>query len=82
MVISKGADHDSPSRVMKTQVLPGETRELKNTAPHGVNQQRTCAERSAAYDSRIREDYIPKFLPRHRVVYHWFDVYDLEEQRL
>jgi hypothetical protein len=28
------------------------------------------------------EDYIPKFLPRHRVVYHWFDVYDLEEQRL
>ena len=28
------------------------------------------------------EDYIPKYLPRHRVVYHWFDVYDLEEQRL
>ena len=28
------------------------------------------------------EDYIPKFLPRHRVVYHWFDGYDLEEQRL
>ena len=39
-------------------------------------------ERSAAHDSRIREDYIPKFLPRHRVAYHWFDVYDLEEQRL
>ena len=31
---------------------------------------------------RVREDYIPKFLPRHPVVYHWFDVYDLEEQRL
>jgi hypothetical protein len=28
------------------------------------------------------EDYIASFLPRHRVVYHWFDVYDLEEQRL
>ena len=28
------------------------------------------------------EDYISKFLPRHRVVYHWYDVYDLEEERL
>jgi len=28
------------------------------------------------------EDYIPKFIPRNRVVYHWFDVYDLEEERL
>jgi hypothetical protein len=28
------------------------------------------------------EDYIPRFLPRNRVVYHWFDVYDLEEERL
>jgi hypothetical protein len=28
------------------------------------------------------EDYIPKYLPRNRVVYHWFDVYDLEEERL
>ena len=26
------------------------------------------------------EDYIPKFLPRNRVVYHWFDVYDIEEE--
>jgi len=23
-----------------------------------------------------------KFVPRNRVVYHWFDVYDLEEERL
>jgi hypothetical protein len=23
-----------------------------------------------------------KEFPRHRVVYHWFDVYDLEEERL
>lgn len=28
------------------------------------------------------EDYIPKFVPNHRPVYVWFDVYDLEEQRL
>ena len=28
------------------------------------------------------EDYMRKCVPRHRVVYHWFDVYDLEEERL
>ena len=28
------------------------------------------------------EDYIAKYLPRNRPVYHWFDVYDLEEERL
>jgi hypothetical protein len=28
------------------------------------------------------EDYIKDFIPRNRVVYHWFDVYDLEEERL
>lgn len=28
------------------------------------------------------EDYIAKYIPRNRVVYHWFDVYDLEEERL
>jgi hypothetical protein len=28
------------------------------------------------------EDYIPQFIPRNRVVYHWFDVYDLEEERI
>jgi hypothetical protein len=28
------------------------------------------------------EDYIQKYLPRNRPVYHWFDVYDLEEERL
>jgi hypothetical protein len=28
------------------------------------------------------EDYIATFIPRNRVVYHWFDVYDLEEERL
>ena len=28
------------------------------------------------------EDYIARFVPKDRPVYHWFDVYDLEEQRL
>jgi len=28
------------------------------------------------------EDYIPKFIPRNRPVYVWFDVYDLEEERI
>src|SRR5205814_10102459 len=28
------------------------------------------------------EDYIRDFLPRNRPVYRWFDVYDLEEERL
>jgi hypothetical protein len=28
------------------------------------------------------EDYIPRFVPNHRPVYVWFDVYDLEEKRL
>ena len=28
------------------------------------------------------EDYIATSVPRHRVVYHWFDVYDLEEERI
>ena len=30
---------------------------------------------------RIR-NYIQKYIPRHRIVYRFFDVYDLEEQRL
>jgi hypothetical protein len=28
------------------------------------------------------EDYIKQFVPRNRVVYHWFDVFDLEEERI
>lgn len=28
------------------------------------------------------EDYIPRFIPRNRPVYVFFDVYDLEEQRI
>ncbi len=28
------------------------------------------------------EDYIQQYVPRNRPVYHWFDVYDLEEERI
>ena len=28
------------------------------------------------------EEYIPQFVPKHRPVYVWFDVFDLEEKRL
>jgi len=28
------------------------------------------------------EDYIPECLPAGRVVYHWFDIYDIEEERI
>lgn len=28
------------------------------------------------------EGYIPKYVPRNRPVYVWFDVYDLEEERI
>jgi hypothetical protein len=28
------------------------------------------------------EDYIPKWIPRNRPVYTWFDLYDLEEERI
>ncbi len=28
------------------------------------------------------EGYIPEFIPADKVVYHWFDVYDIEEGRI
>ncbi|EEF59072.1 DUF5069 domain-containing protein [Pedosphaera parvula] len=28
------------------------------------------------------EDYVQKYVPRNRPVYHWFDVFDLEEERI
>ena len=28
------------------------------------------------------EDYIPQFIPKNKPVYVWFDVYDIEEQRI
>ena len=30
----------------------------------------------------VLADCIAQFVPRNRVVYHWLDVYDLEEERL
>lgn len=28
------------------------------------------------------EGYIPEFIPADKVIYHWFDVYDIEEGRI
>src|SRR5277367_3288459 len=28
------------------------------------------------------EDYVPEYLPKGRIVYRWFDIYDIEEKRL
>ena len=28
------------------------------------------------------EGYIPEFVPAGKIVYHWFDVYDIEEGRI
>jgi len=28
------------------------------------------------------EDYIPEYLPKNKIVYYWFDVYDIEEGRI
>jgi len=33
-------------------------------------------------NQEFMESYIPKFVPRNRPVYTWFDVYDLEEKRI
>ena len=30
----------------------------------------------------VMEDYVPKFVPRNRPVHAFFDIYDLEEQRI
>ena len=35
-----------------------------------------------AENQEFMETYIPKFVPKDRVVYYWFDVYDLEEGRI
>jgi hypothetical protein len=35
-----------------------------------------------AENQEFMETYIPKFVPKGRVVYYWFDVYDLEEGRI
>ena len=47
------------------------------------NQQRDTRLSDLPIETQVyMEDYIKKYVPRNRVVYHWFDVYDLEEQRL
>jgi hypothetical protein len=34
------------------------------------------------HSQEYMEDYIPQFVPKNRPVYRWFDVYDLEEERI
>ena len=47
------------------------------------NQQRDLRLSDLPIETQVfMEDYIKKYIPRNRVVYHWFDVYDLEEQRM
>ena len=47
------------------------------------NQQRdTRLSDLPAPTQEFMEDYISKFVPRNRPVYHWFDVFDLEEERI
>ena len=40
-----------------------------------------CSEMAPAVQAYM-EDYIPKYVPTHRPVYTYFDVYDLEEKRV
>lgn len=28
------------------------------------------------------EDYIPEFIPANKIVHYWFDIYDIEEERI
>src|SRR5687767_8975507 len=47
------------------------------------NQQRDLRLSDLPLETQVyMEDYVQKFIPRNRVIYHWFDVYDIEEQRL
>ena len=33
-------------------------------------------------EQEFMEDYIQKYVPRNRPIYQWFDVFDLEEERI
>ena len=47
------------------------------------NQQRETRLSDLSPDTQeFMEDYIQKFVPRNRPIYQWFDVFDLEEQRI
>jgi hypothetical protein len=47
------------------------------------NQQRdTRLSDLPAETQEFMEDYIAQYVPKNRVVYHWFDVFDYEEHRL
>ncbi|MCX6343848.1 MAG: DUF5069 domain-containing protein [Armatimonadetes bacterium] len=47
------------------------------------NQQRDTRISDLPVDTQVyMEDYIKQYIPRNRVIYSWFDVYDIEEQRM
>lgn len=47
------------------------------------NQQRDLRLSDLPVETQVyMEDYIAKYIPRNRVIYRWFDVYDIEEQRM
>lgn len=47
------------------------------------NQQRDTHLSDLPVETQVyMEEYIRQYIPPDRVVYHWFDVYDIEEERL
>jgi hypothetical protein len=87
-----GIDPDELKRVVATGATDEEiaqwiTQHAKQTTRLEVvqwnNQQRDLRLSDLPPETQeFMEDYIAKFIPRNRVVYHWFDVFDLEEQRI
>ena len=78
--------------VVATGATEGEIAEWIKDASKIKNEDDVLRWNNAMRDTRLSdmslqaqqylEEYIPKFVPRHRPVYVWFDVYDLEEKRL
>jgi hypothetical protein len=58
------------SRTIEANFLPSPVEEAKEKP------------RILIIDNNRDFTYSAKFAPRNRVVYHWFDAYDLEEERL
>ncbi len=49
---------------------------------HVKTTKETSFERLPLELQEYMEDYIRQFIPRNRVMHHWFDLYDLEEERI
>jgi len=58
------------NRIIEANFLPASVEEPKERP------------RILIIDNRHDFTHSAKFVPRDRVVYHWFDAYDLEEERL